>query len=55
MNVQTMRLQYKRNVLGVLNRNSIIYILGIVDHKICHEEKIRKAGKININNYLRMA
>ena len=48
----------KRNELAELTTNNNINILGIVDHKICYEEKIRyeKHEKllININNYFRM-
>ena len=41
MNVRTIRLQNKRNELAELTRKNNINILGIVDHKICHEEKIK--------------
>ena len=39
--MRIIRLQYKRNELAELTRNNNINILGIVDQKICHEEKIR--------------
>ena len=40
MNVLSIRLQYKINELAELTRKNNINFLGIVDHKICHEEKI---------------
>ena len=41
MNVRTIRLQNKRNELAELTRKNNINILGIVDLKFCHEEKIK--------------
>ena len=51
MNVRTIRQKDKRNELAELTIYHNTNILGIIDHKICHEEdkfKYEKFGKLTL-------